>query len=448
MATDARVEGAAASAERESLRRIRASIAELDQRLANPDLDIARREQLRATRADWESRLAIGVRHLQAGEFAPPAAPLAPGEAYVAYSVNRERVIVIVRAGGAAPVGIDLGTVHNLESTITAWRRVLESADASRERVWAVTPQGYRWSLAIPARDSRRVTDAEEIASYLGRVLIAPIMGAAGGAQRWYVSLDGPLHLLPFDALRVHGRRVVEDREIVGAPSLAVLGAITARAPTAPLDRNVLALGALSAETYGSRGLGALPDARSEIEAIASTFGARRATVLLGDAATEARVRGMDESGELARYRFIHVASHGALSLTDPQASGVALGATGGDPQSDGWLNAGEWATLRLASDLVTLSACSTGSGRFVRGEGIVGLPSALIAAGARSALLSLWAVSDEGTTRFMAAFYRRLHAGAAPARALRETKLEFARSKGPWSSPRHWAPYVLYGAT
>lgn len=433
---------------RESIRRTRLQIAELDQRLAHANLTALRREELRASRVELETRMAVEAKLLADPGQPPVAMKLRPDEAYIGYSVNRDRVIAIVQLGNREPAGVDLGLVSGLEATITAWRRMLESPHPEAERVWATRPEGFRWSLAAPAVGSRRVADPDELADYLGRVLVTSLLQKTSGTRRWYVSLDGPLHLLPFDALKVLGKRLVEVREIVAAPSLATLAAISERARPVKGDGGLLAIGALPAGAYAARGLAELPHADAEVSAVASAVGLRSSLVLRGADATEARVRALDKSGELGRFRYIHVASHGILSLTEPQASGIALGETGSDPESDGWLNAGEWATLRIRSDLVTLSACSTGSGRFVRGEGIVGLPSALVSAGARSALLSLWAVSDEGSTRFMASFYRRLRAGAPPARALRETKLEFARSKGPWSSPRHWAPYVLYGAT
>ena len=447
LATAASLAGEMTPEDRTQLRRLRLRVADIDQRLAKTNLPEARMQDLRAQRAEGAAQLESTTRRLVGSIRAVPPVTLKHDEAYIAFSVNRNRVIAFMRTGSDV-VGADLGTLPGLEGSIAAWRRMIESADPRQERVWAMPGEGYRWSLSIPGKDARRVSNPDEIADALGRALVAPLLEKAGGKRRWYVSLDGPLHLLAFDALRVNGRRIVEDREIVSSPSLAVLAMVYSRAGRPAPDRELLGLGAMSAEAFAARSLPPLPHASGELDAIESVFGGGGSMLVRGAQATEARLRALDESGELSRFRYIHLASHGELSLREPHASGVALGATGTEPEADGWVNAGEWSTLRLGSDLVTLSACRTGAGRFVRGEGIVGLPSALLAAGSRSALLSLWAVSDEGTARFMERFYRRLRAGADPAKALRETKLEFARSKGPWSAPRHWAPYVLYGAS
>ena len=118
--------------------------------------------------------------------------------------------------------------------------------------------------------------------------------------------------------------------------------------------------------------------------------------------------------------------------------------------------------------DLVTLSACETGRGTWLRGEGIVGLARAFRIAGARSLLVSLWEVEDAATAEFMHRFYERLFAGERPAAALRSAKLscledepsapgeaatgsDVVRGVGRRPAPRRtgtatWAPFVLLG--
>ena len=121
------------------------------------------------------------------------------------------------------------------------------------------------------------------------------------------------------------------------------------------------------------------------------------------------------------------------------------LGQVGKAPGTDGYVTAGEWPAYDLQSDLIVLSACDTGVGRVVQGEGVMGLPYALYVAGNRNTLLSLWPVVDESTTRFMVAFFTRLKAGMPQVKALAETKREFARD-AKVGLPLFWAPFVLYG--
>ena len=107
---------------------------------------------------------------------------------------------------------------------------------------------------------------------------------------------------------------------------------------------------------------------------------------------------------------------------------------------------------LRLRCDLVTLSACETGLGRLYAGEGVFGLARAFLLAGAGQAVVSLWRVNDEATTRLMEVFYTRLSAGSPPAEALRQAKRtlreETILTEGgrriSLAHPFFWAPFVL----
>jgi CHAT domain-containing protein len=123
------------------------------------------------------------------------------------------------------------------------------------------------------------------------------------------------------------------------------------------------------------------------------------------------------------------------------------------DPNDDGHLTAAEILKINLkGTELVVLSACSTGQGEVRTGEGVYGLQRALTVAGARSTLLSLWKVDDAATAEFMVRFYRRLKAGEGRADALAAVQAEFRSGavKGPsgedWSEPYFWAAWQLTG--
>jgi CHAT domain-containing protein len=122
-----------------------------------------------------------------------------------------------------------------------------------------------------------------------------------------------------------------------------------------------------------------------------------------------------------------------------------------------------EISQLRLTADLVVLSACQTGLGEEVAGEGVLGLSRAVLQAGARSVVASLWNVADETTAMFMTRFHTYLAKdGVAKARALQRAKLDFLRqtdqsspaapvgspNRGPLqrSHPFFWAPFILIG--
>ena len=107
---------------------------------------------------------------------------------------------------------------------------------------------------------------------------------------------------------------------------------------------------------------------------------------------------------------------------------------------------ASEMATLDLdGTALVVLSACESGIGDAVNGEGIFGMRRALVLAGARSQVMSLWPVDDAATAEFMTGFYERYAQGDSASEALRQTKLEMKRSEH-YGETRYWAPFVLAG--
>ena len=124
--------------------------------------------------------------------------------------------------------------------------------------------------------------------------------------------------------------------------------------------------------------------------------------VLLGDAATEA---GFSRAlaAHPGRWRSVHFACHGLVDAERPFLSALALTPGDGD---DGFLTALDVLGLSLPADLVVLSACESGRGRVVRGEGLVGLVGAFLHAGASRVVASLWNVGDAPAKAFMTRFY------------------------------------------
>jgi tetratricopeptide (TPR) repeat protein len=158
-----------------------------------------------------------------------------------------------------------------------------------------------------------------------------------------------------------------------------------------------------------------------------------------GSAATKDAVVALT-SGDKA-YRFFHVASHGLLDPEKPQFSGLVFSpGEGGDP----YWQTFEIFNAHIPSELVVLSACETGLGKVVSGEGIVGLTRAFMYAGAPSVCVSLWKVADRSTPPLMEAFYGGVLAGEGKARALQRAQLRML--EGRYKHPFYWAPFVLVG--
>ncbi len=101
----------------------------------------------------------------------------------------------------------------------------------------------------------------------------------------------------------------------------------------------------------------------------------------------------------------------------------------------------------RHLTDLVVLSACDTGRGKVLEGEGVWGFQAQFLAAGAKNVVASLWRVADESTAQFMAKFYRVLSTTSKSyAATLHQAKLDLMANEK-WRHPRFWAPFILYGA-
>jgi len=154
---------------------------------------------------------------------------------------------------------------------------------------------------------------------------------------------------------------------------------------------------------------------------------------------------------EAPRYPIIHVATHAFVDTTFDSFSGLIL-AAGKDTTEDGILMGYEISALDLSCDLVALSACETGRGKLVHGEGVLGLPRQFLAAGAKSVLMSLWKVDDKFTSELMPAFYEHFLKGRqSKAEALSQAKLALLKhpitgSGVHYQHPLFWAAFVLFG--
>ncbi|MBC7365028.1 MAG: CHAT domain-containing protein, partial [Candidatus Aminicenantes bacterium] len=163
-------------------------------------------------------------------------------------------------------------------------------------------------------------------------------------------------------------------------------------------------------------------------------------TVLERDRASEDLVK----SVRLSDYHVIHLAAHSLIDDQKPARSAIIL-TLDNDPNEDGFLQMREILNLKLNADLVVLSACQTGLGRLIRGEGLEGLSQAFFFAGASSVLTSLWAINDQVSSQFMERFYLYLKSSNTVSDALRKAKLEMI-SSSVVSHPCYWAPFILYG--
>jgi CHAT domain-containing protein len=352
---------------------------------------------------------------------------------------------------------------------------------AASPKAVAARVQGY---LDLVAEDE----DAgwQESSHRLYTELVAPVRQYLPAEINQLIIIpDGVLHYLPFETLiRDQGSGIrdqgspnrkirnpqsairnpqylLEDFTISYAPSATVLAELAAFRPTLnPAARadllmfaNPTLAPALLAQStprraaertralYDDEGLQITPIPFSAAEAkVIAQYVGQRGRVYTGSEASERRAK----TDSLDHFRVIHFATHGLISQQMPARSALVLSAGDEDPE-DGFLQAREIYHLKLASDLVVLSACQTARGQILAGEGVQGLAQAFFHAGAQSVVASLWNVKDERTAAFMEAFYRHLAEGQPKAAALRAAKLDLLRDRAT-SAPRDWAPFILIG--
>lgn len=161
----------------------------------------------------------------------------------------------------------------------------------------------------------------------------------------------------------------------------------------------------------------------------------------------------LTDGTEMAQYRILHFATHGVFNPRHPELSGILLSMVDkqGRPQN-GFVQMHEIYGLRLPAELVVLSACETGTGKIIRGEGLNGIARGFMYAGARRVIASLWKIHDASTLQLMESFYENLNLREGgdpmkvrPAAALRRAQLEMARQRL-WRQPYYWAAFVIQG--
>ena len=283
----------------------------------------------------------------------------------------------------------------------------------------------------------------------LFETLVKPAHELIAASHRVLIAPDGPLHTLPFAVLvqpSDRPRYFVEWKPLHVVASATVYAELkkTRRTPDATQPIVLAAFGdpkyptvareqadrianpEVRAAVRSGLALEPLPASRKEVEGIARLYTGRAASYV-GEHATEERAKAIGKD-----VRYLHFASHGLLDERFPLNSSLALTIPEhpAEGQANGLLQAWEiFEQMRIDADLVTLSACETGLGKELGGEGLMGLTRAFQYAGARSVLASLWSVGDDSTADLMTRFYGYLKAGKTKDDALRTAQVDLIRT-------------------
>jgi CHAT domain-containing protein len=381
--------------------------------------------------------------------------------------------VATASAAGAAPVTrarpLSAGEIAAaLPDSGTAVLEYVAGSEGAPTTLFVLSRSGVR-AAVLPGADTlapsiRRLVALVEsggrpdaLTRRLGQALLEPARRLLpAGVTRLLIVPDGPLHRLPFDALILADGKPAVDRWAIGlAPSASLAatmwqsgtgvaaGAEPGRVlavgdPQFPLELSSAAM--REAEAYrsafaASGGLPRLEGSGEEARTVAR-YAAGGSVVRTRAEASEAWLK----RAPLDRFDVIHLATH---ALVDERSlSRTALALAPGEAE-DGFLSPADIAGLELDADLVVLSACRTAGGVTVAGEGVQGLTTPLVAAGARSVVATQWRVGDRSTVRLVADMYDGLARGLPVADALRQAKLTALERGAP---PAEWAGFTVVG--
>jgi CHAT domain-containing protein len=384
------------------------------EQLRPEDTSAKRLEQLQEKALSHENELLRTLRELPAHErenatLESPAdfsldtlqAAIPPGAALIEYYATGDRLVAAVV------------TENSIEITpITVFSRVLHFLHLLRFQL-----SKFRMGTSYTQRFEQPLLEATQ--SHLEALyaeLIAPL-GPHLKAKHLIFVPHGPLHFLPFHALKNGDCYLSDIHTISYAPSATVFALCQAKTPS---------------NMSGSLVMG-IPDERApqilaEVQSIAAIL--PKAELLLGTQATAdtLRIKG-------AQSALLHIATHGTYRQDNPMFSGIRLG--------DGYLNLYDLYQMRLSARHVTLSGCATGMNFVAAGDELLGLERGLFCAGAASLLLSLWDVHDRSTAELMQAFYKAYIESGDMASSL-QSAMKQLRQQNP--HPYFWAPFVLVG--
>jgi CHAT domain-containing protein len=377
-----------------------------------------------------DAKLAVGLQHEDLSQGKPLAflEMFRPHEAFVDVYEYRdietdrlgaEHYLAVISQAGAPSREVQLGDAQSIDAAVKSFFDALNGGDADLSPAWKALQQ----------------------------MIVRPIVAALPpGAEKVWLSPDSYLSFVPFAALLLDMGSPIRVAVVPSPYDFVRIRQKTSR----PAPGGVLFVGDLN---YGDKPyyFAPLEQAKTEIDVLSREAAGVRlhTTTLSGSGVTRNAV-----INQLLQVRFLHFSTHGFLHnpvVTDGEdktlPGGIALSlANSGVP--DAFLTSEDIRHIDLSSaELVTLSACDTGNGKPIEGQGMLGFQTAFMASGTRAVLFSLWkAPANDATTRLMEVFYQGIWKNhLARAEALRQAQTE-VRSDPRFADPRNWATWVLVG--
>jgi CHAT domain-containing protein/tetratricopeptide (TPR) repeat protein len=383
-------------------------------------------------------------------------------QAYVDALIDQgrvERALEITESSRGRVLGERNGLAPPAKASASALQQIAARSRSVLLSYWLGRARSYVWVVNAAGIQVRRLPPADEIGALvrqyqatvnnamadplaspgtagdrLYQILVEPVLPSIPAGTRVVIAADGALHGINFETLPVPGGRRhywIEDVEIETTPALSMLSA----AP--PLPRRAPSLLLFGDPAPRPPEFPRLRYAAAEITNVSKNFPADAVATYKGDRASPAAYKAATPD----RFTFVHFTAHAAANLQSPLDSAVILAG----PDAAYKLYARDVAELPLRADLVTVSACRSAGERAYSGEGLVGFAWAFLRAGARNVIAGLWDVDDRSTARLMDGLYGGLGDNHAPARALREAKLDLIKQGGQLARPYYWGPFQLF---
>lgn len=371
---------------------------------------------------------------------------------------NKDVYAAIILTQGSAPVFVSLQDAKPINDAIADWRSSVLVHGRTKRDIGLADESGVSLEQEIPPEEGAR--------KQLIKLLWTPIaeeLNRQPQIRKVWLCPDSDAAIIPWnifeEGIQTRICTIDSPRELV---SIKTTNAEKEKSPTLLIAAGI---------TFGEKRLD-LPGTRVELSSIKDVADQAKipVTPFTGATATESAI-----SKAMPAETYIHFATHGfysgarapdvaslkqttqargelsySINARNPLlSSGLLLsgGMSGSGATGEGKLTADDIVGMDLRKcNLVTLSACETGLGKKMTGQGVIGLRSAILGAGARSILMSLWKVDDEATCRLMTEFYTNLfERRLSPSESLRQAQ-SAVRKTSKWEHPFYWAGWVLAG--
>ena len=304
--------------------------------------------------------------------------------------------------------------------------------------------------------------NARILGSVFYEALIKPFEKLLTDKKKIIIIPDGQLSFVPFETLiDEKGKYLTETYNISYLPSIKVAEVLLKRQSAYKgskvalignpvyneLSETDMQIGVRPAyQSADAFAWNTLPETKAEIDSIRKFY--PLSTTLSDVNCTEEKFKALFAK-PTEKYALVHFATHGHVMDKDAGLSSVVLNQVPGKKKEDGYLTSSEIEAMKIPAQLVVLSACQTGKGLLMDGEGVQGLSSSFLVSGANSLIVSLWSVADKSTSLFMQEIYKLVNKeGISFKEAIQKTKQLFLSGKfgEEFRKPYYWAPFIYIG--